>query len=112
MLADPTDKDTGHHVQSSVSSPASNVFDRIADCHRKTGTSGPVTYEAHTVASQEQLESTRNTGKDHSHSQVTPSTSKMVVEESNVITGQPLHPLKCAADLYRRIKRRVGRSLK
>ena len=34
------------------------------------------------------------------------------LEESNVLTGQPLHPLKRAANLYRRIKRRVGRSLK
>ena len=36
------------------------------------------------------------------------------LEESNVITGQPLHPLKqtCSANLYRHIKRRVGRSLK
>ena len=47
------------------------------------------------------------------------------LEESNVLPGQPLHPLKhalqiftdaskegCSADIYRRIKRRVGHSLK
>ena len=35
------------------------------------------------------------------------------LEESNVLPGQPLHPLKrCSANLYRCIKRRVERSLK
>ena len=58
--ADPTDKDTGHYVKSSVSGPASNVLDRITDCHRETGTFGLVTYEAHTVASQKQLEYQRH----------------------------------------------------
>ena len=35
---------------------------------------------------------------------------KWWLEESNVFTGQPTET--CAADLYRHIKRRVGRSLK
>ena len=34
------------------------------------------------------------------------------LEESNVITGQPLHPLKHALQIFRRIQKRVGRSLK
>ena len=34
------------------------------------------------------------------------------LEESNVLRGQPLHPIKHALQIFRRIKRRVGRSLK
>ena len=98
-LADPTDKDTGHYAKSSVSGPASDVLDRITDCHRETGTSGPVTYETHTVASQNQLESTRDAGKDHPHSQVTPPTSKMVAGGKQSYQRSTITPTKtCAAD--------------
>ena len=37
---------------------------------------------------------------------------KWWLEESNVQPGQPLPSKACSADLYRRIKRRVGRSCK
>ena len=113
MLADPTDKDTGHYVKSSVSGPAFNVLDRFTDCHIKTGTSGQVTYDTHTAASQKQLESTKDTGKDHPHSQLTPPASKMVAGGKQCYHRSTITPTKtCAADLYRCIKRRVGRSLK
>ena len=112
-LANLTDKDMGHYVKSSVSGPAINVLDWFTDCHRKTSTSGPFTYETHTVASQKQLESTRDTGKDYPHSQITPPTSKMVAGGKQCYHRSTITPTKtCAADLYRRIKRRVGRSLK
>ena len=96
-LADPTDQNTGNYVQSSVSSLESNVLDRITDCHRKTSTFGPFTYEVHTVASQKQLESARDNGKDHPHSKITKPTSKM---ENNVLKDQPLHPLKHALQIF------------
>ena len=34
------------------------------------------------------------------------------LDEDNVLTGQPLHPIKHALQIYRRIKRSVGHSLK
>ena len=96
-----------------MSGLAINVLDRFTDCHRETSTSRPFTYETHTVASQKQLESTRDTGKDHPHSQITPPTSKMVAGGKQCYHRSTITPTKtCAADLYRRIKRRVGRSLK
>ena len=96
-----------------MSGPASNVLDRITDCHRKTGTFGPVTYETHTLASQKQLESTRDTGKVHPHSQITPPTSKMVAGGKQCYHRSTITPTKtCPADLYRCTKRRVGRTLK
>ena len=108
-LADLTDQNTGNYVQSSVSGPESNVLDRITDCHRKTSSFGPVTYQA----SQKQLESPRDNGEDHPHSKFTPPTSKMVAGEKQCSHRSTITPTKtCAADLYRRIKRRVGRSFK
>ena len=112
-LADPTNQNTGNYVQSSVSGPESNVLDRITHCHRKTSTFGSFTYEAHTVASQKQLESARDNGEDHSNSKITPPTSKMVAGGKQCSHRSTITLTKtCAADLYRRIKRRVGRSLK
>ena len=112
-LADSTDQNMGNYVQSSVSGPESNVLDRITDCHRKTSIFGPFTYETHTVASQKQLESTRDNRNDHPHSQITPPTSKMVAGGKQCSHRSTITPTKtCAADLYRHIKRRVGRSLK
>ena len=104
-LANTTDKTTGYYVKPSVSGPAVNVLDRFTDCHRETGTSGPFTYETHTVASQKQLESTRNTGKDNSHPQFSPPTSKMVAggkqsDHRSTITSTKT----CSADFYRCIK--------
>ena len=100
-------------IMSSPVCPAVNVLDRFTDCHRETGTSGPFTYEAHTVTSQKQLESTRNTGKDHPHSQLTPPTSKMVAGGKQCDHRSTIASTKtCSADLYRCIKRRVECSLK
>ena len=105
MLASPTDKDAGHYVKSSVSGLAFNVLDQFTDCHRETGTSGLFTYETHSVASQKQLESTRNTGKDHPHSQLTPPTSKMVAGGKQCDQRSTTTSTKtCSADLYRCIK--------
>ena len=60
-MADPTNQNTGDLSQSSVSGLEFNVPDQITDCHRKTGTLGQATYEAHTVAPQNQLESAGDT---------------------------------------------------
>ena len=100
-------------IREIVSGPESNVLDRITDCHRKTSTFGLFTYETHTVAFQKQLESARDNGKDHPHSKINPPTSKMVARGNQCYHRSTVTPTKtCAADLYRRIKRRVGRSLK
>ena len=112
-LAGLTDKDTGNYDQSSLPGPDTNVLNRVTDCHRETGTLGPFTHETHTVASQKQLESAGNNGKDHPHSKVTPLTSEMVAGGKQCFHRSTVTPTKtCSADLYRRIKRRVWRSLK
>ena len=96
-----------------LSGPAVHVLDRPTDSHRKTSSLRPPTHETHTVASQKQLESTRIPGKGYSSTQVTSPTLAMVATGREHPTRPTLTPHKaCSADFYRRIKRRVGRSLK
>ena len=110
-LADLNRQDTVNPVRTGVPSQAVHVPYRPSNSHRKTSPPGATSYEAHTVALEKQLEGTRVTGKGDTRSQALHSHLKWWLEESNVLPGQPLHPLK-HANLYRRIKRRVGRSLK
>ena len=113
MLADPTSQDTADLNQSSVSGPEFNVPDRNTDCYRKTGTLGQATYETHTVAPQKQLESTGDAREDHPHSKITPPTSRVVTGGKQCYHRSTLTPSStCSANLCRRIKRRVGHSLK
>ena len=112
-LRESTVEDTRDFSQPSVSGLEIHVLDRITDCHRKAGTLGQVTYDTHTVASQEQLEVAGNAGEDHPHSKITPPTSRVVAGGKQCYHRSTLTPSStCTADLYRRIKRRVGRSLK
>ena len=111
MLAGLTDKNSGHSLQSSMLCPDTNVPHRVTDCHRKTGALRSLTHETHTLASQKQLEGPRDNGKDHSHPKVTPPTSKMVAGGKQCYHRSTVTPTKtCSANLYRCIKRRMGRS--
>ena len=112
-LADPSTQNTGDLVKPNMSDLEFNVPDRAVNCHRKAGTFGQATHETHTVASQEQLESTRNTVEDHPHPKVTPPTPKMVAGGKQCCYRSSFTPSStCSANIYRHIKRRVGRSLK
>ena len=65
------------------------------------------------MASEEQLESTRNSGENHPHSKITPLTFKVVAGGKQCYhRTTPTPSSTCVTNLYRRIKRRVGRSLK
>ena len=112
-LAGSTDQDTGDISLSSVPGPALYVTNRVTHCHRKTSSYGQITHEAYTVAPQEQLEDTGNFGEDHPHSQIPSPTSEMVAGGRQCDQRSDLTPSStCSANFYRRIKRRVGRSLK
>ena len=81
-----------------------------ANPHRETSSPWWTAYETHTVASKkkvpESLEKVIPIPRSlHPHLQ-------WWLEESNVLQGQPLHPIKHDLQIFRRIKRRVGRSLK
>ena len=69
-------------------------------------------HETHTVALEKQLEGPKITGKGDTGSQVSPPPSKVVAGGKQCATRSTITPSKtCSADLYRRINRRVGRSL-
>ena len=113
MLADPAKQNTGDSFKSSMPSPESNVPDWSTNCHRKTSTFGQVTHETHTMASEEQLESTGNSGENHPHPKITPPTFKVVAGGKQCYHRTTPTPSSiCVTNLYRRIKRRVGCSLK
>ena len=96
-----------------LSGPAIHVSHRPAYSHGKTGSLRLPTHETHSMASQKQLESTGITGKIHSSTKVTPPALTVVAGGKQCVTRPTITPHKtCSASLYRRIKRRVGRSLK
>ena len=113
MLADLNRQDTVNPVQSSVSGPTVYVPYRTSDSDRKTSPPRSTSHETHTVALEKQLEGTRITRKGDTHSQVTPPSLKVVAGGKQCSSRSTITPTKtCSADIYRRIKRRVGRSLK
>ena len=89
------------------------AFARTSNSHRKASPPWSTSYETHTVALEEQLEGTRITRKGHTHPQVAPPPLKVVAGGKQCSSRSTITPTKtCSADIYRRIKRRVGRSLK
>ena len=112
-VAKPSGQDTSTLIATGLSGQAVHVLDRPFDSHRKASSPRPATHEAHTVASQKQLEGTRISRKDYPSAKV-PAPSLTVVARGRQCASRPtVTPSKtCSANLYRRIKRRVGRSLK
>ena len=112
-LAKSPRKDTRAVSTSDLSGPAVHVPDRSTNSHRKASLPRSVTHETHPMASQKQLESTGISRKGHPCTKITPPTLKMVARRKQRSTRSTITPVKtCSADLYRRIKGRVGRSLK
>ena len=87
-VAKPSSENTNTFVTTGVSGPAVHVLDRLTNSHREAGSSWPTPHETHSVASQKQLEGTGIFGK------IIP------LEESNVLQGQPLHPIKHALQIF------------
>ena len=112
-VAKPSGQDTSTPVVTGLSGPTVHVPDRPTNSHRKTGSPRPTTHETHTVASQEQLEGTRISREDYPPTKVPAPPLTMVARGRQCASRPTTTPSKtCSADIYRRIKRRVGRSLK
>ena len=113
QVAKPSGQNIRNNVTATLSSSTVHVPDRVANSHRKTTSSRLAAYEAHTVAPQAALENTRVTRKNDSNSQLPAPSSTMVATGRQCPHRSTITPNKaCSANLYRRIKRRVGRSLK
>ena len=93
-------------------SPAIYVPHWSNHSHRKASRPRSASYETHKVALEE-LEGPRITRKSDTSPQVAPPSLKMVARGKQCATRSTITITKtCSADIYRRIKRRVGRSLK
>ena len=113
LVAEPSRQGVGTAHPTGLPGPAIYVTDRFAHGHRETSSSRPVAYATYTMASQEKLEGSGIVGETNSHTKVSSSTSTMVVRRRQCPHRPAFTPHKtCSADLYRRIKRRVGRSLR
>ena len=111
-LADLDRQDQINIVGSGMPGPEIYVPHRSTHSNRKTSPLRATTHETHTVALEKQLEGPRITGKGDTGSQVPPPPSKVVAGGKQCATRSTITPsTTCSADLYRRIKRRVGRSL-
>ena len=112
-LADLNRQDIVNPIRSGVSGPTVYVPYRTSDSHRKTSPPRSTSHETHTVALEKQLEGTRITGKGDTHSQVAPPSLKVVAGRKQCSSRSTITPTKtCSADIYRRIKRKVGHLLK
>ena len=112
-VAEPSEQSIRNIVTTGLSGPAAHVPYRSANSHRKASSPRPTTHETHIVASQKQLEGTRVTRKGDSNSQIIAPSPTVVATGGQSSHRPTITPNKtCSANLYRRIKRRVGHSLK
>ena len=101
------------HVGSGLPGPTIHVPHRSTHSNRKASPLRATTHETHTVALEKQLGGPRITGKGDPGPQVPPPPSKVVAGGKQCATRSTITPSKtCSANVYRRIKRRVGRSLR
>ena len=106
-------ENTDTALATGLSGPAVHVLDRPINSHRETSSPRLVTHEAHTVASQKQLEGTGIPGKGYPSTQIPAPTLTVVAKRKQCALRSTITPYKaCSANFYRRIKRRVGRSFK
>ena len=106
-------KDTSTFVTTGLSGPTVHVPDMSANSHRKTGSLRPVTHETHSVAPQKHLEGTGISREGHPSTQVPAPTFTMVAGRKQCPPRPTITPHKArSANIYRRFKRRMGRSLK
>ena len=99
-------------ILSILSGPAVHVPHRTSHNHRKASPLRSPSHETHTVALEEQLDGTGITRKGDTRPQVAPPPLKAVAGGKQCVSRSTITPSKtCSADIYRRIKRRVGRSL-
>ena len=102
-----------HPSQAKLPSPEIYVPDRPAYSDGKTGSPGETPHETHPVAPKATLESSGIPGKGDSCSKVTSPTPSMVDQGDKCLDRTTLTSLEsCRSNLYRRLKRRLGCSLR
>ena len=111
-VAKPSRENKRTFVTTDLPSPAVHVLDRFVNSHRETSSPRPTAYEAHTVASQNQLESARISQQNDSNTQVSAPSLTMVAGATQCARSTIAPLTTRSVDFHRRVKRRVGHSLK
>ena len=102
-----------HPIQTKLPSQELHVPDRPSYSDGKTGSPGETPHETHPVAPKNTLESSRIPGKGDSCTKVSSPTPSMVDQGDKCLDRTTLAPFEsCRANLYRRLKRRLGCSLR
>ena len=92
---------------------AVHVLDRTPDCHREAGLVRSSPHASHSVASQETLAGTRGLRESHSSTSLSSTSPRLVVRRGECVKGSTITSFKSRpSTVYRRIKRRLGRSLR
>ena len=109
-VAEPSTENTETAIPTGLPGPGIHALDRFTDSYRKASSSRPTSYKTHAAAS---VESTRITKKGNPNPQVPAPPFTMVAEGTQYTYRPTITPnITCSANIYRRIKRRVGRSLR
>ena len=112
-VAKPSGQNKLSFASTGLSGPAIHVLNRSTNSHGETSSPRPTPYETHSVASQKQLEGTGIPREGYPSTQVSAPTFTMVASRKQCATRSTITPNRtCSANIYRHIKRRVGRSLK
>ena len=90
-----------------------HVPNRSSHSDRETSMVRSPSHEAHPVAPKATLACPRKSGKGHSFAQFSSFTSRLVVKQEKCASGPAFTPSSaCSANVYRRLKRRLGCSLR
>ena len=113
QMAKFTNQDTGTSFHPSLFGERVHVSDRPTNGHRKTSPFGQVTHEAHSMAPQKPLENSGIIREEDSCTQIFAPSSTMVAKGKQCPYWPTITPNTTrSTSLYRRVKRRLGRSLK
>ena len=106
-------EDSFHYVQSDMPGQDVYVSHRPSNGNRETSASREPPHETYPVAPEKSMEDSGITGKRDPHSEIPPSPSPMV-DQRDKCPSRPISPphASCSSDLYRRLKRRLGFSLR
>ena len=92
---------------------AVHVLDRTLDSHRETGLVRSSPHASHSVAPKKTLAGTRGLRESHSSTSLSSTSPRLVVRRGKCVKGSTLTSIKSRpSTVYRRIKRRLGRSLR
>ena len=92
---------------------AVHVLDRTLDSHRETGQVRSSPHASHSVAPKKTLAGARGPRESHSATFLSATSPRLVVRRGKCIKGPTLASIKSRpSTVYRRIKRRLGRSLR